>query len=151
MLDHSVTVVAAVPNATTASDVLSPRSAMPGSFSCTTPLAPLPRWIRSDGSWPHCGTECGGHPGSACRDTIKAVDAKRRRARHTRTRRAAGGTEPQVEAALLQRAYQQSGGLCVTDERIDGGESGRSSAHGGRDALAFKVTTALDLRLAQRC
>jgi len=83
-------------------------------------------------------------------DTIKAVDAngvvlgtpERAGLRAVQT--------PQgFEAALLQRAYQQSGGLCVTDDASMVENLGVPVHTVAGDALAFKITTALDLRLAQ--
>jgi len=83
-------------------------------------------------------------------DTIKAVDAngvvlgtpERAGLRAVQT--------PQgFEAALLQRAYQQSGGLTVTDDASMVENLGVPVHTVAGDALAFKITTALDLRLAQ--
>ncbi|MEI7518873.1 MAG: 2-C-methyl-D-erythritol 4-phosphate cytidylyltransferase [Mycobacteriaceae bacterium] len=83
-------------------------------------------------------------------DTIKAVDAngvvlgtpERAGLRAVQT--------PQgFEAALLRRAYQQSGGLTVTDDASMVENLGVPVHTVAGDALAFKITTALDLRLAQ--
>ena len=83
-------------------------------------------------------------------DTIKAVDAngvvlgtpERAGLRAVQT--------PQgFEAALLHRAYQQSGGLTVTDDASMVENLGVPVHTVAGDALAFKITTALDLRLAQ--
>jgi len=83
-------------------------------------------------------------------DTIKAVDAngvvlgtpERAGLRAVQT--------PQgFEAALLRRAYQQSGGLTVTDDASMVENMGVPVHTVAGDALAFKITTALDLRLAQ--
>jgi 2-C-methyl-D-erythritol 4-phosphate cytidylyltransferase len=83
-------------------------------------------------------------------DTIKAVDAngvvlgtpERAGLRAVQT--------PQgFEAALLRRAYQQSGGPSVTDDASMVENLGVPVHTVAGDALAFKVTTALDLRLAQ--
>ena len=83
-------------------------------------------------------------------DTIKAVDAngvvlgtpERAGLRAVQT--------PQgFEAALLQRAYQQSGGLTVTDDASMVENLGVPVHTVAGDALAFKITTALDPRLAQ--
>ena len=82
-------------------------------------------------------------------DTIKAVDAngvvlgtpERAGLRAVQT--------PQgFEAALLRRAYQQSGGLSVTDDASMVENLGVPVHTVAGDALAFKITTALDLRLA---
>ena len=82
-------------------------------------------------------------------DTIKAVDAngvvlgtpERAGLRAVQT--------PQgFEAALLRRAYQQSGGLSVTDDASMVENLGVPVHTIAGDALAFKITTALDLRLA---
>jgi len=83
-------------------------------------------------------------------DTIKAVDAngvvlgtpERAGLRAVQT--------PQgFEAALLRRAYQQSGGLTVTDDASMVENLGVPVHTVAGDALAFKITTALDLHLAQ--
>jgi len=83
-------------------------------------------------------------------DTIKVVDAngvvlgtpERAGLRAVQT--------PQgFEAALLRRAYQQSGGLTVTDDASMVENLGVPVHTVAGDALAFKITTALDLRLAQ--
>ena len=83
-------------------------------------------------------------------DTIKAVDAngvvlgtpERAGLRAVQT--------PQgFDAALLHRAYQQSGGLTVTDDASMVENLGVPVHTVAGDALAFKITTALDLRLAQ--
>ena len=82
-------------------------------------------------------------------DTIKAVDAngvvlgtpERAGLRAVQT--------PQgFQAALLRRAYQQSGGLSVTDDASMVENLGVPVHTIAGDALAFKITTALDLRLA---
>ena len=83
-------------------------------------------------------------------DTIKAVDAngvvlgtpERAGLRAVQT--------PQgFQAALLRRAYQQSGGLSVTDDASMVENLGVPVHTVAGDALAFKITTALDLRLAR--
>ena len=83
-------------------------------------------------------------------DTIKVVDAngvvlgtpERAGLRAVQT--------PQgFEAALLRRAYQQSGGLTVTDDASMVENLGVPVHTVAGDALAFKITTALDLLLAQ--
>ena len=83
-------------------------------------------------------------------DTIKAVDAngvvlgtpERAGLRAVQT--------PQgFEAALLRRAYQQAGGLSVTDDASMVENLGVPVHTVAGDAFAFKITTALDLRLAQ--
>jgi 2-C-methyl-D-erythritol 4-phosphate cytidylyltransferase len=83
-------------------------------------------------------------------DTIKAVDAngvvlgtpERAGLRAVQT--------PQgFEAALLHRAYQQSGGPSVTDDASMVENLGVPVHTVAGDAFAFKITTALDLRLAQ--
>jgi 2-C-methyl-D-erythritol 4-phosphate cytidylyltransferase len=83
-------------------------------------------------------------------DTIKAVDAngvvlgtpERAGLRAVQT--------PQgFDAALLHRAYQQSASISVTDDASMVENLGVPVHTVAGDALAFKITTALDLRLAQ--
>ena len=83
-------------------------------------------------------------------DTIKAVDAngvvlgtpERAGLRAVQT--------PQgFEAALLRRAYQQAADAAVTDDASLVENLGTPVHTVAGDALAFKITTALDLRLAR--
>ena len=83
-------------------------------------------------------------------DTIKAVDAngvvlgtpERAGLRAVQT--------PQgFETALLRRAYQQSGSFAVTDDASLVENLGTPIHTVAGDPLAFKITTALDLRLAR--
>jgi len=83
-------------------------------------------------------------------DTIKAVDAngvvlgtpERAGLRAVQT--------PQgFEAALLRRAYEHSGGFAGTDDASLVENLGTPVHTVAGDALAFKITTALDLRLAR--
>jgi 2-C-methyl-D-erythritol 4-phosphate cytidylyltransferase len=83
-------------------------------------------------------------------DTIKAVDAngvvlgtpERAGLRAVQT--------PQgFEAALLRRAYQQSADATVTDDASLVENLGTPVHTVAGDVLAFKITTALDLRLAR--
>ena len=54
-----------------------------------------------------------------------------------------------LEAALLRRAYGQSGGLAGTDDASLVERLGTPVHTVAGDVLAFKITTALDLRLAR--
>jgi 2-C-methyl-D-erythritol 4-phosphate cytidylyltransferase len=83
-------------------------------------------------------------------DTIKAVDANGVvLGTPERSGLRAVQTPQGFETALLRRAYQQAGGYAVTDDATLVENLGVQVHTVAGDALAFKVTTPLDLQLAR--